>query len=81
MRHCHPVVVDHQPQVRLLAPQSTQSGEEKLVDAFDRSPEHSGFPVEGPAHIDQDLAVLDPVHLPRQFARKRSKEVDLLGGH
>lgn len=81
VRHGHPVVVDHQPQVGLLAPPSTLSGEEELVDAFDRSLEHSGSPVEGPAHINQNLAVLDPVHLPRQLARKRSKEMDLLGRH
>lgn len=81
VRHCHPVVVDHQPQVRLLAPPSGHSGEEELVEAFDGSLEHSSFPVVGPAHIDQNLAVLDPVHLPLQIAGKRSKEVDLLGGH
>lgn len=81
MRHGHPVVVDHQPQVSLLAPPSALRGEEELVDAFDWSPEHSRSPAEGPAHVDQNLAVLDPVHLPRQLARIRSKEVDLLGGH
>lgn len=81
VRHRHPVVVDHQPQVCLLAIPSRLSGEEKLVEAFDWSLEHSGSPVEGPAHVHQNLAVLDPVHLPAELARKRSKEVDLLGGH
>lgn len=58
--HGHPVTVDHQPQLGLHA--GGLSGEEELVDSFDRSPEQPGFPVEGSAHVHQNLSVRDPVH-------------------
>lgn len=56
----HPVSVDHQPQLRLNT--GGLSGEEELVDSFDRSPEQPGFCVEGSAHVHQNLSVLDSVH-------------------
>lgn len=55
----HPVTVDHQPQLGLNA--GGLSGEEELVDSFDRSPEQPGFAVEGSAHVHQNLSVLDSV--------------------
>ena len=74
-----PVVVDHQPQISLQARVGRLSGEEELVDSFNRSFEHSGPPVEGSAHVHQNLTVLDPVHLAKELAGVRGKEVDLFG--
>lgn len=79
VRDCHPVIVDHQPQIRLQASSGRLSGEEELVDSFDRRSERAGSSVEGSAHVHQNLAVLDSVHFPSELARKRSKEVDLFG--
>lgn len=79
MRDRHPVIVDHQPQIGLLASSGGLGGEEELVDPFGRSPEHSGASAEGSAHVHQNPAVLDSVHLPSELAGVRSKEVDLFG--
>lgn len=81
VRHSHPVTVDNQPQVSLLTRVGCLSGEEELVDPFNRSPERSGSPAEGSAHIHQNLTVPDPVHFTCEKARVRGKEVDLSGRH
>lgn len=57
----HPVIVDRQPQLGLNT--GGLSGEEELVDSFDRSPEQPGSSVESSAHVHQNLSVLDSVHL------------------
>lgn len=74
-----PVTVDHQPQVGLQARVGRLGGEEELVDSFNGSLEHSGPPVEASAHVHQNLTVLDPVHLAKELAGVRGKEVDLFG--
>lgn len=79
VRDSYPVTVDHEPQIRLLTSSARLGGEEELVDSFDRSSEHSGSSVEGPAYVHQHLAVLDSVHFSCELPRIRNKEVDLLG--
>lgn len=80
-RDSHPVTVDHQPQISLETSVGSLSGEEELVDSFDRSPEHSGSSAEASAYIHQQLAVLDSVHLACELSGVRGEEVDLFGEH